>query len=105
MGGAVRLSALRAFFLAFAISSRCSAQQEEQGRAGRTAEQFIATYKAAPSSIQQMESFNLAAAGSGFSYYSEDCKIKLYSRPSDVSLTGAGTKTSVSLADGFRHVV
>jgi hypothetical protein len=34
MGGAVRLSALRAFFLAFAISSRCSAQQEEQGRAG-----------------------------------------------------------------------
>jgi hypothetical protein len=29
----------------------------------------------------------------------------LYSRPSDVNLTGAATKTSVSLADGFRHVV
>jgi hypothetical protein len=70
-----------------------------------TAEQFIATYKAAPSSIHQMESFNLAPAESGFSYYSEDWRIKLYCRPSDVTLTGAATKTSVSIAYGFRHVV
>jgi len=84
MRGAVKLLA---FLLVFAISSACSAQEE--GRVGRTADQFIATYKAAPSSIHQMESFNLAPAESGFSYYSEGWRIKLYCRPSDVTLTGA----------------
>jgi hypothetical protein len=87
MCGAVHLSALLAFFLAFTISSRCSAQQEE-GRIGRTADQFIATYKDAPPSIQEMANYILAAAESGFSYYLEVSKVKLYCRPADVTLTG-----------------
>src|SRR6516225_7375215 len=83
MRGAVKLLA---FLLVFAISSACSAQEE--GRVGRTADQFIATYKAAPPSIQEMANFVLAAAESGFSYYLEVSKVKLYCRPADVTLTG-----------------
>ena len=78
---------LLAFVLALIISSRCSAQEE--GRIGRTADQFIATYKAAPPSIQEMANFTLAAAESGFSYYLVASKVKLYCRPSNVTLTGA----------------
>jgi hypothetical protein len=88
MRGAVHLSALLAFFLAFTISSRCSAQQEEEGRVGRTADEFIATYKDAPPSIQEMANYVLAAAESGFSYYLDASKVKLYCRPTDVTLTG-----------------
>ena len=84
MLGSVRLVAL---MLALMISNACSAQEE--GRIGRTAEQFIETYKAAPPSIQEMANFVLAAAESGFSYYSEASKVKLYCRPADVTLTGA----------------
>ena len=84
MRGAVQLLA---FLLVFAISSACAAQEE--GRVGRTADQFIATYKAAPPSIQEMANFVLAAAESGFSYYLQASKVKLYCRPADVALTGA----------------
>ena len=69
------------------ISSPCGAQEE--GRIGRTADQFIERYKAAPPSIQEMANYILAAAETGFSYYLEDSKVKLYCRPSNVTLTGA----------------
>jgi len=84
MRGAV---CLLAFLLALTISGLCSAQEE--GRIGRTAAQFIATYKAAPPSIQEMANYVLAGAESGFSYYLEESKVKLYCRPADVTLTGA----------------
>src|SRR5690349_10127199 len=83
MRGAVHLLA---FFLALTISSPCSAQEE--GRVGRTADQFIATYKAAPPSIKEMANYVMAAAESGFSYYLETSKVKLYYRPPDVTLAG-----------------
>jgi hypothetical protein len=69
------------------ISSPCSAQEE--GRIGRTADQFIATYKAAPPSIQEIANYILTGAESGFSYYLEESKVTLYCRPADVTLTGA----------------
>jgi hypothetical protein len=75
MRGVVQLAA---FLLALTICCRCNAQGEE-----RTADEFIATYKVAPPSIQETSDYILAAADAGFSYYSVKSKVKLYCRPAD----------------------
>ena len=81
MRGAVQVLA---FLLALTISGRCAARQDQ-----RTADEFIATYNAAPPSIVEMANYILAAAESGFSNYLAVSKVKLYCLPDNVTLTGA----------------